>query len=174
MSIPKASRKSAAYSAASTPLPRGASVRRGFRLCWQCVHRHAGMSRFACLQAGYCRGACERHRLFQPVHRRAWQLSARLDHRRRDGPRQSSRGRPKQDGFRLRRIIGRQGMARYLGVGPGHRSGRQGGSGSGTGGADGTGISGGQGRALQLTAHGPISVLVVPLFHCLKVIWRQG
>ncbi len=63
----------------------------------------------------------ERHRLFQPVHRRARQLSRPLDRRRRARSRQSARSRQVEDELRLRRQHEDEGLARHLGLRPGHR-----------------------------------------------------
>ena len=61
-----------------------------------------------------------RHRLLQPVHRRARQLPEALDRQRRARPRPPARERPHQDELRWRR--GQQeGLEGHLGFGPGHR-----------------------------------------------------
>ena len=57
------------------------------------------------LQAGHLRGPRRRHRLFEPVHRRARQLSQEVDRARRTRPRQPSRRRHQDDGLRHRRGI---------------------------------------------------------------------
>ena len=67
------------------------------------LHRHG---RSACergLQAGHRRGHQRRHRLLEPVHRRARQLPEAVDPRRGPGPGQAARERPEQDGLRRRR-----------------------------------------------------------------------
>ena len=65
--------------------------------------------------------AAERYRLLQPVHRRARQLSRPLDRRRGARSRQSAAKRQVEDEFRLRRQHQGQGVARHLGLRPGHR-----------------------------------------------------
>ena len=68
-------------------------------------------------------GRADDNRLYEPVHRRARQLPEGLDRpgRARSGP--SAGIRPVQDEFRHRRRQV-QGLARYLGFGPGHRRGQ--------------------------------------------------
>ena len=70
-----------------------------------------------------------RHRLFEPVHRRARQLSEAVDRRRRHGSRQSADLRSLEDELRHRRL-GRarqaEGLEGNLGLRPGRRQRRQG------------------------------------------------
>ena len=74
------------------------------------------------LQADDRRLDQRRHRLLEPVHRRAGQLPARLDHGRRPRPRQPAHQRREQDELRRR---GRgQGVEGHLGRGPGRRRGQ--------------------------------------------------
>ncbi len=61
-----------------------------------------------------------RHRLFQPLHRRARQLSQGIDQRRRPRSRQPADERSEQDEFR-RRLIEGEGLEGHLGRGPGRR-----------------------------------------------------
>ena len=75
-----------------------------------------------------------RHRLFQPVHRRARQLSRPVDRGRRPRSRQPAGRRQVEDEFRLRRQHEGQGLARHLGLGPGHRPDRRCAAGRRTGG----------------------------------------
>ena len=58
------------------------------------------------------------HRLQQPVHRRPWQLSSRLDRQCRAGSRSSAAKRCQQDEFRQQRCG--QGLEGHLGLWPGH------------------------------------------------------
>ncbi|KAK0360114.1 hypothetical protein LTR94_028581, partial [Friedmanniomyces endolithicus] len=66
-----------------------------------------------------------RYRLQQPLHRGARQLPARLDRRGGAGPGRSAQGRLQDDGLRHRRQWRDEGegVARHLGIGPGHRRG---------------------------------------------------
>ena len=75
------------------------------------------------LQAGDRRRQFGRHRLQQPVHRRARQLPEAVDPRRRARPRPPARERPEQDELRRRREEGLEG---HLGLRPGHRRGPRG------------------------------------------------
>ena len=68
-----------------------------------------------------------RHRLLEPVHRRARQLPEGLDPQRRARPRRPARERPEQDELRRRRD---QGVEGHLGLRPGHRRGQGGGAGA--------------------------------------------
>ena len=70
--------------------PRGADARRRLRLYRLGLHRHHGGQRGGGLQADDHRLDRRRHRLFQPVHRRARQLSEAVDRRGRHGSRQSA------------------------------------------------------------------------------------
>jgi nitronate monooxygenase len=78
---------------------------------------------------GIVEGRADGHRLFEPVHRRARQLPALVD--RQCGPRSRKPAgqRPVQDELRLGRQHRRQGLARHLGFGPGHRRDRPGAAG---------------------------------------------
>jgi nitronate monooxygenase len=75
-----------------------------------------------------------RHRLQQPVHRRAWQLPGAVDPQRRPGPRQPRAQRPEQDELR-QRLRREEGLEGHLGLRPGHRRGQAGGAGGRAGGA---------------------------------------
>ena len=61
-----------------------------------------------------------RHRLFEPLHRRAWELPKRVCPERRHGPGQPARLRPVDDEFRRRQ---EQSLEAYMGLRPGHRRG---------------------------------------------------
>ena len=69
---------------------RRAGDGRGPRLCRLALHRDRGSQRARRLQAGDRRRRRRRHRLHRPLHRRARQLSARLDRRCRAGSRTTS------------------------------------------------------------------------------------
>ncbi len=78
------------------------------------------------------------------------QLPQALDRPRRARPRQAAGGRRQDDGFRRRyRWRGRQGLARHLGLRPGHRRGQGGDAGRRTGRAPGEGICRRQGAPLR-------------------------
>ena len=70
------------------------------------------------LQAGDRRGHLRRHRLLQPVHRRARQLPEGQHPRRRPGPGQPAGERPQQDELRRRRRQ-QEGLEGHLGFGQG-------------------------------------------------------
>ena len=96
------------------------------RLCRLALHRDRGSQRARRLQAGDRRRRRGRYRLHRPLHRRSRQLSALLDREFRARPGQSRRDRPDGDEIRLGRRGQGEGMARYLGLGPGYRRNRPG------------------------------------------------
>ncbi len=102
------------------------------------------------LQAGHRRRQQRRHRLLEPVHRRARQLPQGVDPRRRPGPRPLARERPEQDELRRRRKC-EEGLEGHLGLRPGHRRCESGPASGRTGRAPGARIRRGQGapRARQ-------------------------
>ncbi len=73
------------------------------------------------LQAGDRRLQFRRHRVLQPVHRRARQLPEAVDPRRRPGPGQPARRRREDDELLRRRGQQVQGLEGHLGLRPGHR-----------------------------------------------------
>ena len=75
------------------------------------------------LQAGDRRLQFGRHRLLQPVHRRARQLPEAVDPRGGPGPGQPARGRREDHELRRRRGQQVQGLEGHLGLRPGHRRG---------------------------------------------------
>ena len=83
-----------------------------------------------------------RHRLHQPVHRRARQLPEEIDRGGRAGSGQPAGVGQEQDEFRLRQ---RQGLARHLGRGPGRRPDGRRADRGGDGGALDAAVSGGAG-----------------------------
>ena len=121
----------------------------------------AGGARDRRIQAGDRRRPRRRHRRLEPVHRRIRQLPQAVDRPRRARPRQAAGRRPQDDGFRRRdRRRGRQGVARHLGLRPGHRRGQGGDAGRRAGRPPGQGIRRRQGADLRRD-EGPVVVAPV-------------
>ncbi len=100
---------------------RGAGGGRGPRLRRLAVHRDRRGQCARRLQAGDRRRRRGRHRLHRPLHRRARQLSALVDRRRRARPGRPRGRQSRHDEVRLGGLEQVEGLARHLGIGPGHR-----------------------------------------------------
>jgi hypothetical protein len=94
---------------------------RGLRVHRLRLHRNPRSQRVAGLQTGTGGRIGRRHRLQQPVHRRARQLPTRVDRERGTGSGQPAQWRSEQDELRQRRQQGSQGLEGHLGLRPGHR-----------------------------------------------------